>query len=198
MIPSTRYPEERRVATVLFADVQGFTELSERMDFEAVSDLIKEVWLRVDTIIEEHGGYIDKHIGDAVMAVWGAPFAHEDDAERAVRAALDMRRALRVYNKERLARGVPLIETGIGITMGEAISGNIGSEQRMDYTVIGDTVNVASRLESLTKTYEHKILINEAIYLEVRDKIPCVDLGFAQVKGKEDSVHIFGVVEPPE
>jgi len=148
--------------------------------------------------IFRYEGTLDKFIGDAIMAVFGAPLKHEDDAERAVRAALDMRRALRAYNRELLARGIPPIETGIGITMGEAISGNIGSEQRMDYTVIGDTVNIASRLEGLTKSYEHKILINEPVYLEVKEKIPCVDLGLAQVKGKEGSVHIFGVVEPRE
>jgi len=188
----------RSLVAVLFSDIRNFTTLSETYSAEEVVALLNDYFTRMIEPIFRYEGTLDKFIGDAIMAVFGAPLKHEDDAERAVRAALDMRRALRAYNKERLARGVPLIETGIGITMGEAISGNIGSEQRMDYTVIGDTVNVASRLESLTKTYEYKILINEAIYLEVRDKIPCVDLGFAQVKGKEGSVHIFGVVEPAE
>jgi len=108
-----------------------------------------------------------------------------------------MRRALRKYNVDRKERGLPPIENGIGITKGDAISGNIGSEQRMDYTVIGDTVNTASRLEGLTKTYPYKILVNEDVYLEIKDKIPCVDLGFAHVKGKEGGVHIYGVIEPP-
>ncbi len=89
-LQSIRYPEERRVATVLFADVHGFTHLAEEQDFEAISDLIKEVWVRLDTIIESNGGYIDKHIGDAVMAVWGAPYAGEGDAERAVTTAMKL------------------------------------------------------------------------------------------------------------
>ncbi|MBV9073974.1 MAG: PilZ domain-containing protein, partial [Acidobacteria bacterium] len=143
-------------------------------------------------------GMLDKFIGDAMMAVFGAPVARDDDAMRAVMAALEMRRILSRYNRQRVARGLEPIQTGIGITKGEAITGNIGSEQRMDYTVIGDTVNVASRLEGLTKNYEYKILINEQVYEDVKDKINCVDLGFAQVRGKGESVHIYGVKEPHE
>jgi adenylate cyclase len=188
----------RSLVAVLFSDIRNFTTISETHTAEEVVALLNNYFTRMIEPIFQYEGTLDKFIGDAIMAVFGAPLKHSDDAERAVRAALDMRRALRAYNRERLAQGMPLIETGIGITMGEAISGNIGSEQRMDYTVIGDTVNVASRLEGLTKSYEHKILVNEPVYLEVKDKIPCVDLGFAQVKGKEGSVHIFGVVEPAE
>jgi adenylate cyclase len=130
------------------------------------------------------------------MAVFGAPLSQPDDAERAVWAALEMRRALRRYNLDRQALGLEPIENGIGITKGDAISGNIGSEQRMDYTVIGDTVNIASRLEGLTKNYDQKILVNEDVYLEIKDKIPCVDLGFAHVKGKGGEVHVYGIPDP--
>ena len=188
----------RSLVAVLFSDIRNFTTLSETYTAEEVVAMLNDYFTRMIEPIFKYEGTLDKFIGDAIMAVFGAPMKHSDDAERAVQAALDMRRALRDYNRERLVQGMPLIETGIGITMGEAVSGNIGSEQRMDYTVIGDTVNIASRLEALTKNYEYKILINEPLYLEVKDKIPCVDLGFAQVKGKEGSVHIFGVVEPPE
>jgi adenylate cyclase len=143
-------------------------------------------------------GTLDKFIGDAIMAVFGAPIAFENDAERAVLAALDMRRALKQYNADRLAQGLAPLDNGIGITKGEAISGNIGSEQRMDYTVIGDTVNIASRLEGLTKSYKYSILVNEEVYQEVKDKIPCVDLGLARVKGKEGEVHIYGIPDPTD
>src|SRR5512145_2961137 len=92
---SARYPEERRMATVLFADVHGFTALAEQLDFETVSDLIKSIWKRLDGVIEEHGGYIDKHMGDGIMAVWGAPFAGDEDAEHAVNAGLALQTALK-------------------------------------------------------------------------------------------------------
>jgi class 3 adenylate cyclase len=98
------YPEERRLATILFADFQGFTTLSDHMDFEDIGDLMKDVWSLVDQAIEAHGGYIDKHIGDAVMAVWGAPYAKEDDAERAVSAALTLQNALETFTTTNSSR----------------------------------------------------------------------------------------------
>jgi adenylate cyclase len=148
--------------------------------------------------IFKYEGTLDKFIGDAIMAVFGAPIAFENDAERAVLAAIEMRRALRDYNQDRKARGLAPIDNGIGITKGEAISGNIGSVQRMDYTVIGDTVNIAARLEGLTKSYDYKILVNEEVYREVKDKIACVDLGYAHLKGKGGEVHIFGIPDAPD
>jgi adenylate cyclase len=183
---------------VLFSDIRDFTTISEQFSAEETVGMLNEYFSRMLDPIFFYEGTLDKFIGDAIMAVFGAPVARDDDAERAVRAGIEMRRALRQYNVDRRARGLPAIDNGIGITKGDAISGNIGSEQRMDYTVIGDTVNVASRLEGLTKNYPHKILVNEEIYLEIKDKIPCVDLGFAHVKGKQGDVHIYGVVEPRE
>jgi len=186
----------RSKVAVLFSDIRDFTTLSEHSSAEEVVGMLNEYFSCMLVPIFFHKGILDKFIGDAIMAVFGAPVGRQDDAERAVRAALEMRTALQKYNLDRQARGLPPIQNGIGITKGEAVSGNIGSEQRMDYTVIGDTVNTASRLEGLTKSYPHKILVNEEVYLEVKDKIPCVDLGFAHVKGKEGGVHIYGVIEP--
>jgi len=183
----------RSTVAVLFSDIRNFTTISERSSAEEVVSLLNNYFSRMLEPIFFYEGTLDKFIGDAIMAVFGAPVTREDDAERAVRAALEMRRALKKYNIERQEQGLPPIDNGIGITKGEAISGNIGSEQRMDYTVIGDTVNVASRLEGLTKNYDYKILVNEEVYLEVKDRIPCVDLGFAHVKGKEGDVHIYGI-----
>ncbi len=189
---------QRSRVAVLFSDIRNFTTLSERFDAEEVVTMLNEYFsLMIDPIFK-YEGTLDKFIGDAIMAVFGAPVAHDDDAERAVRAAMEMRSALRHYNRLRAQRGEQPIETGIGIALGDAISGNIGSEQRMDYTVIGDTVNVASRLEGLSKNYETKVLVNEGIYNAVKDRIPCVDLGLAHVKGKEGDVHVYGVVEPSE
>jgi len=188
----------RQTVAVLFSDIRNFTSISEESTAEETVGMLNDYFTRMLEPVFHYEGMLDKFIGDAMMAVFGAPVAREDDAERAVMAALEMRRILARYNRQRVARGLGPIQTGIGITKGEAITGNIGSEQRMDYTVIGDTVNVASRLEGLTKNYEYKILINDQVYEDIKGKIPCVDLGFAQVKGKGESVHIYGVKEPLE
>jgi adenylate cyclase len=188
----------RSVVAVLFSDIRNFTTLSERLSAEEVVEMLNDYFTRMIDPIFRYEGTLDKFIGDAIMAVFGAPVHHDDDCLRAVRCAIEMRRALREYNRVRESRGLPTIETGIGITWGEAVSGNIGSERRMDYTVIGDTVNVASRLEGLTKAYPCKILVNDLIYETIRNEIECVDLGSAQVKGKEGSVRIYGVPEPED
>jgi adenylate cyclase len=188
----------RSNVTVLFSDIRSFTTISEQLEAEEVVTMLNSYFTRMLDPIFRYEGTLDKFIGDAIMAVFGAPIPLVNDAEHAVRAALEMRRALRWYNEDRAGQGLSPIDNGIGITKGEAVSGNIGSEQRMDYTVIGDTVNIASRLEGLTKSYSHKILINEGVYKEIKDKIPCVDLGFAHVKGKEGDVHIYGVPDPTD
>ncbi len=186
----------RSTVAVLFSDIRDFTTLSERSEAEEVVKMLNEYFSHMLDPIFQYEGMLDKFISDAIMAVFGVPLNKEDDAERAVRAALEMRRALKKYNETRVAQGLTPIQNGIGITKGDAVSGNIGSEQRMEYTVIGDTVNIASRLEGLTKNYPQKILVNEGVYLEIKDRIPCVDLGFAHVKGKEGDVHIYGIPDP--
>jgi adenylate cyclase len=188
----------RSSVSVLFSDIRDFTTISERSTAEEVVAMLNDYFTRMLDPVFLYEGTLDKFIGDAIMVVFGAPIPFENNAERAVRAALEMRRALKRYNVDRAAQGLPPIDNGVGITKGDAISGNIGSEQRMDYTVIGDTVNTASRLEGLTKNYDYKILVNEEVYLEVKDKIPCVDLGHAHVKGKEGDVRIFGVPDPTD
>jgi adenylate cyclase len=189
---------DRQTVAVLFSDIRNFTGISETFSAEEVVSMLNDYFGRMMEPVFRYEGMLDKFMGDAMMAVFGAPVAREDDATRAVMAALEMRRILARYNRQRIARGLQPIETGIGITKGEAVTGNIGSEQRMEYTVIGDTVNVASRLEGLTKKYEYKILINDRVYEDIKDKVPCVDLGFAQVKGKGEGVHIFGIKDPAE
>jgi len=162
--PPAPYPEERRLATVLFADIEGFTQISEQMDFELVSDLIKAVWQRVDAVLEKHGGYIDKHIGDAVMAVWGAPRAAEDDAERALTAALALQSALREFSAHSNRPGASELLMRVGVNTGPVLAGYVGT--RGEYTVMGDTVNVASRLE--TSAESGTVVISESTYRLVR------------------------------
>jgi class 3 adenylate cyclase len=189
---------DRQTVAVLFCDIRNFTGISEQSTAEETVSMLNDYFTRMIEPVFRYEGMLDKFIGDAMMAVFGAPVARADDSHRAVMAALEMRRILARYNRQRVRCGMDPIQIGIGITKGEAITGNIGSEQRMDYTVIGDTVNLASRLEGMTKSYEYKILINDQVYLDVKDKIPCVDLGLAQVRGKGGSVHIYGVREPLE
>lgn len=189
---------DRQMVAVLFSDIRNFTTISENSTAEEIVGMLNEYFTRMMEPVFRYEGMLDKFIGDAMMAVFGAPVARANDAERAVMAALEMRRVLARYNRLRVGRGQEPIQTGIGITKGEAITGNIGSEQRMDYTVIGDTVNVASRLEGLTKNYEYKILINDQVYEDIKHKVACVDLGYAMVKGKGEGVRIYGVKEPAE
>src|SRR5689334_22383203 len=123
--PIKRYPEERRLATVLFADVQGFTALAEQLDFETVSDMIKDISKRMDKAIEAHNGYIDKHLGDGVMGVWGAPFAGDNDAEEAVAAGLDLIHALDDFCKKTSIPGAQSLQLRVGINSGLVFAGYV-------------------------------------------------------------------------
>jgi class 3 adenylate cyclase len=187
--PHRPYAEERRLATVLFADIQGFTPLADRLDFEEVSDLIQEVWLQVDRVIETYGGYIDKHIGDAVMAVWGAPHAREDDAERAVTAALALQASLADYAARSDREGARNLQMRVGLNTGPVLSGYVGL--REEYTVMGDTVNVASRLEHLADP--GTVLMSESTYRLVRGAFHVHRLPPVQVRGKPEPVSLYVV-----
>lgn len=196
-LPIDVFPEERRLATVLFADVQGFTPLSERLDFETISDLIKEVWRRLDTIIETHGGYIDKHIGDAVMAVWGAPYADENDAERAVSAAIELQETMLNLVKESTIPDVKNLKLRVGINSGSVLAGYVGL--RNEYTVMGDTVNIANRLEQSAEP--GSIVIGESTYRLVRGvfRVQRFEAPLA-LRGRTEPVQaykVLGVTEQP-
>ncbi len=185
----------RKKVTILFSDIRDFTTLSEKYSAEEIVSLLNDYFSSMIGSIFKYQGTLDKFIGDAVMAVFGTPIAHPDDPIRAVQTAIDMRRELWAFNERRVSQGKPAIETGIGLCDGEVVSGNIGSEERMDYTVIGDAVNLASRLEGLSKNFPAKILFNEAVYDLVKDKFPCVELGEEKVKGKKEQVKIFGILD---
>jgi adenylate cyclase len=142
-------------------------------------------------VIFAHHGTIDKFIGDAIMAFWGAPVRNDAHALLAVRAALEMMRVLPEVNAKIVTRGLPPIDVGIGINTGEAVLGNIGSEKKLAYTAIGDNVNLASRLEGLTKTYGCPVLISENTCSRVRDHIPCRIVDMVRVKGKTLPIRIY-------
>jgi adenylate cyclase len=185
----------RQPVSILFSDIRSFTAISEQYAPEQIVEFLNDYFkLMVQEIFAEQGT-LDKFIGDGIMAVFGAPISRPDDPLRAVRAALGMRRGLRRFNALQRERGAVEIEIGIGISHGESISGNIGSEQRMEYTVIGDSVNIASRLEGLTKNHPYKILINDQIYEQVKDTFDCVLLGEEFVKGRAQAVLVYGVAD---
>src|SRR3954453_5459443 len=143
---AVRVGGERRPITVLFSDIRGFTAMAESMGPDAVARLLSEYFSEMVEVIFEHGGTLDKFIGDAIMALWGTPIAHADDPDRALRAAVAMQRGVARLNQRWASEGRPEIGVGIGINYGDVFAGNIGSHRRLEYTVIGDAVNVANRL----------------------------------------------------
>ena len=184
---------ERREMTVLFSDIRGFTTVSERSEPEAIVHLLNEYLTEMVAIVFRHRGTVDKFIGDAVMALFSAPLEDPHHADHAVEAALEMLAALRLLNERWAARGGPAIDIGIGINTGPMIAGNIGSEQIMSYTVIGDAVNLASRLESLNKEYGTRIIISDATRSRLTQEFTLRPLGDVVVKGKSQPVAVFEV-----
>jgi adenylate cyclase len=179
--------------TIVFTDIRSFTTISEKMEAHALVGLLNEYFTDMVSVIMKEDGVVDKYIGDAIMAVFGAPVPKSDDAIRAVRAAVHMRVGLAKLNERLAARGIAPIKTGIGIHTGEVVAGNIGSDARMEYTVIGDAVNLASRLESNTKEVGADILISEDTYAEVKDKIEAKPVRELTVKGRVQPVMTYEV-----
>jgi adenylate cyclase len=184
-----RTKAEARELTVLFSDIRGFTTLSETSPPEEVVALLNLYFSRQVEVIFRHGGTLDKFIGDAIMAFWGAPTAYPDHAERAVAAALDMSRTLEELRCDLGAIGAEL-DVGIGVHTGRAVVGCIGSTDRLDYTAIGDTVNLASRIEGLTKGIA-RILVSESTRQAASAQFGWKDCGFHRVKGRETEVRLY-------
>jgi adenylate cyclase len=182
-------PEVREV-TVLFADISGFTGLAERMSPSAVALLLNDYLSRMTDVIFKYEGTLDKYIGDAIMAVFGAPLDMPDHAERAIRAALEMQRRLAEWNAER--KEGPSLRIRIGINSGKAVAGEIGSVNKKEYTVLGDTVNIASRLES-SVAKPGKVVVGEHTHALVGELFECRPLGAVSLKGKEKEVQAFEV-----
>ena len=183
---------ERRDVTVLFCDIRGFTSTSEKLTPEEVVTLLNTFYtLMIDTTFKEDGT-LDKFLGDGVMAVFGAPIYHRDHSLRAIRTALAMQAGMRDLSARRAIEGKPPIAVGIGINAGDAVAGTVGTEARMEYTVIGDSVNLASRLESHSKAGQ--ILISEETYRKVQAAVQARSLGRIKVKGKEDEIGVYEVI----
>ena len=189
---------QRRQMTVLFSDIRGFTTVSEQGQPEEIVQLLNEYFTRMVDIVFKHKGTLDKFVGDMVMALFGAPLDDLDHAEHAVDAALEMIAELQHLNARWTIEGRPALDIGIGVNTGPMIAGNIGSEAIMSYTVIGDAVNLGSRLESLNKEYGTRIIISEATRESLPPKYAFKPLGDVVVKAKTRPVAIFEVVGPKE
>jgi adenylate cyclase len=179
------------VATVLFSDIRSFTPLAERLGAQPTVTLLNEYFARMVDCISQQGGMLDKFIGDAIMAVFGLPVPGDGDEDRALRAAIAMIRSLREWNGERERRGEPVIDIGIGLSTDSVVAGNIGSPKRMDYTIIGDGVNLAARLESACKHYGVRILISELTVASLKGVYRLREIDRVIVKGKTKPVAVF-------
>jgi adenylate cyclase len=184
----------RREITVMFCDARGFTPLAEKLAPEAAVELLDLYLGAMSDCILAHGGTLSKYIGDGIMAFWGAPAARPDHAERAARAALDMVRAQEALKRRLAAAGKPAFDIGIGLHAGEAVVGTVGSEQRLDYTAIGDTVNLASRVEGLTKDFQVRICVTADLAGRAGKNFEFRELGRVQVKGRSVGVEVLELV----
>ncbi len=188
---------DKRVLTVMFSDIRGFTTISERLTPEQLAKMINEYLTPMTGLVFETGGTLDKYIGDALMAVWGAPVAQPDHALRACKTAVAMVRALgdlqRRWDAE--GRGYPPIDIGIGLNSGPMVVGNMGADQRFDYTVLGDNVNLASRLEGTNKDYRSRIIISQATLELSGGQLAVRQLGAVRVKGKSEPVRIYELLD---
>jgi adenylate cyclase len=183
------------VATVLFSDIRGFTPITEDLGAHGTVSLLNEYFTIMVECIQKQGGMLDKFIGDAIMAVFGLPLPHEDDEDRAVRASISMITELRRWNAERAAAGKRPVDIGVGLNTDSIVSGNIGSPKRMDYTVIGDGVNLASRLESACKEYGARILLSENTFRKLRGTYRAREVDRVIVKGKTEPASIFEILD---
>jgi adenylate cyclase len=182
-------------ATLLFSDLRGFTTISERLGATGIVSLLNEYFTLMVECIQQEGGMLDKFIGDAVMAAFGVPLRHDDDPDRAVRAAIAMITTLDTWNLERGATGPDRLDMSVGINTDLVVSGNIGSPRRMDFTVIGDGVNLASRLEGICKQYYARILVSENTRIRLRGTYRLREVDRVIVKGKTEPVAIHEVLD---
>jgi adenylate cyclase len=181
----------RRVMTCFFSDLAGFTTISEALSPEDLVQLLNRYLSIMTRVILRHGGTVDKFEGDAIMAFWGAPLIQEDHARRACMAALEQQAEMDKFRAWALSEGLPELHVRMGLNTGPMIVGNMGSEERFDYTVMGDSVNLASRLEGANKAYGSYIMISESTYSEVEDHVEVRELDLLRVKGKQEPIRVF-------
>jgi len=185
---------ELRDVAIFFSDICGFTSMSEKMDPSEIVEMLNEYFTEMTGIIFKYDGTLNKYIGDAIMAIYGAPVSMDNASERALRASLEMREKLTLFNENRIKNGKTPVYMGMGLHRGEVLVGNIGSPRQMEYTVIGDAVNVCSRIEGLTRQFNTDLLISDALYDEVRNLVEVETLEPVDVKGKSRKIIVHKVL----
>ena len=185
---------EEREMTVMFSDVAGFTTISENLSPKELVELLNEYLTAMTDLVLKNNGIIDKYEGDAIMAEWGAPLPSDDHALMACKTAIEMQQVLKQMRPKWAAKGLPPLEARIGINTGEMVVGNMGSRDVFDYTVMGDNVNLASRLEGANKPYKTFIMISEATLSQVKDHIRARELDYIRVKGKTQPIQVFEII----
>jgi len=182
---------DKKDLSVLFSDIRGFTSISEKLTPEELVHLLNEYLTAMTNVVFKYDGLLDKYMGDAIMAVFGAPLDQPDHPLRACRTALGMMEELKILQKKWAEEDRPVLNIGVGVNTGDMVVGNMGSEMRFDYTVMGDSVNLGSRLEGINKEYGTNIVISEYTYEAVKDVLFCRELDSVRVKGKKLPVRIF-------
>jgi adenylate cyclase len=187
---------EEREVTVLFSDLRSFTSMCEGRSPQEMLGILNHYFTRMSGIVEKHGGIVDKYVGDAMMALFGAPLASSDGADHAMQTALEMIDALNDLNRQWESEGRRPLSMGIGINTDIVVAGNMGSQTRLNYTVIGDGVNLASRLEALTKTpeYDARIIVSGATLAKASGRYRTRPLGKVAVKGKQEATEIYALL----
>jgi len=189
---------DKKNLSVLFSDIRGFTTISEGLTPEELVNLLNEYLTVMTDVVFKYDGTLDKYIGDALMAIYGAPFEQHDHPSKACHSALDMMEGLSHLNEQWISEGKKPLDIGIGINSGMMMVGNMGSNQRFDYTVMGDAVNLGARLEGANKAYRTNILISDSTYERVKNEFICMELDGVKVKGKNCPVNIYQLVGRPE
>ncbi len=193
-IDSIKLGGKRAEVTVLFADIRGFTSISEQLSALEVTKILNEYFSELVPLIEQHNGILNKFMGDAVLAIFGEPIKNENHPVDAVKCADKMLKKVRRLQEKWLSEGKPRIDIGVGIATGEVFIGNIGSETRLEYTVIGDTVNTASRIENYNKVYRTNFLISEETYLRVQKYVDVIKIREVSIRGKAKKINIYEVL----
>ena len=195
---ATQLGGKRAEITVMFADIRGFTALSETRKAEDVSQLLNEYFSELEPVISKYNGVINKFIGDAVLVVFGDPAQDKFHAKNAVKCAYELRNKVKDIKQRWLEQGKPKIDIGIGINTGEAFIGNVGTQNRFEYTVIGDAVNIASRIEDYNKIYKTHILISENTYNKISQIVDVIKIREVSIKGKSKKINIYEVLRITE